>query len=333
MPFLLVPGTGGVSFNRGTGERASYAVEIALGRFAGWTDAIVQELSCEHPREAEDPWEPLRTSLLGLDGELVPREVLRASAYPVVRSKYELHAYDWRLDIRYNARLLLEHLREQDEPTRILAHSQGGLVVLAASLMCDDAAEFHELVARICLVATPVMGTMNSMDAMINGRNFGGSNTAFYRAASRTWPALFQMFPQWACVGNHPAKRSTSSALWPGESDSFYAMLERAKGYFEWIDYAPFRNVEPRRTMLVFGRSPTSNTDVTVRATDEGPVIEPERVRGDTLVPYDLTFRHVDEQGLRNRVMAVTGPHQPDHMRLLGDARIYQECDRFLSLP
>lgn len=332
MPYLLIPGTGGVNFNRATGERAPYALEIAAGRFAGWTDELVQELSCEHPEEAEEPWSPTRTSLLGDDGALIPREVLHASAYPVVdRAKYTMYPYDWRLDVRHNALLLIEYLRQQDEPARILAHSQGGLIVVAASLLCDSTAEFHQLVERLSLVAMPMMGTINAMDAMINGSNFGGSNTVFYRTASRTWPALFQMFPQWACVVNHPAKRSTSRALWPNESEAFRAMLARAKEYFQWIDYAPLRHIEKRRAMLVLGRPPASNTDVFVRATDEGPVIEPERGQGDTLVPYDITFAAIDEQGFRNRVMTVGGPHQPAHMRLLGDVRVYRDCDRFLS--
>jgi pimeloyl-ACP methyl ester carboxylesterase len=331
--FLFVPGTGAVNFRNAAGARASFVVEIMESRFGGWTDRVVRELSCEHPEIVEPPWAPTRTSLEPNE-QLTPNEVLHASAYPVIsRSKYTMYPYDWRLDIRCNALLLLEFLSQQSGRVNILTHSQGGLVVLAASLLCRDAAEWHDVVGRICLVAPPLMGTMNSIDAMVNGSNFGNSNSEFYRTASRTWPALFQMLPQWACVSNHPAKRATSGSLWPGESPAFERQLARAKDYFEWIDYAPFRNVLPDRLMVVLGDAPTANTSVFVDDTGAGPVILPQRVTGDTLVPYDVTRKFLNDSGLRNRVMRVRGPHQPAHFRMLGDARIYSDCDRFLSLP
>lgn len=327
---LLIPGTGGVNFSDASGGKASYLVEILLSRFQGWTDEVVAELSCEHPPECREPWEPARTSL-GPDGALTPRDVLVASAYDVVDTdRYELFAYDWRLDIRHNALRLLERLADGGDRWQLLAHSQGGLVALAASLMCDDAAEWHAMVDRMCLVAPPLMGTVNAMDAMIRGNNFGNMNSEFFRLAARTWPSLFQMFPQFPCVENEPTTRSTSARLWPGEDDAFHHLLARAKETFRWIAYEPFRHVDGSRLMVVLGKNPASNTPVAVRRTEMGPVMAFDTVRGDSLVPYDITVELLRWSGVRNRLLTVSGPHQPDHFRLLGDARVYDNCDAFL---
>lgn len=330
--FLLVPGTGAVNFRDAAGVRSSFVLEIVQGRFRGWTERLVLELSCTHPPDFDAPWGPLRTSLLEDDADLLPHEVLLATVYPAVDSgRYALFAYDWRLDIRHNALALLDLLATREGPVNILTHSQGGLIVLAASMLCRDAAEWHEVVGRVCMVAPPLMGTLNAMDALINGANFGAANSAFFRTAGRTWPSLFQMFPQWACVANHPAKRSTSRSLWPQESDDFGSLLARAKDYLAWVDYDPFRHMRSDRLMVVLGDAPRPNTTLAVDSTYAGPVVLPQRVTGDTLVPYEITRRFLDDAGLGGRVMRVGGAHQSDHFRLLGDPRIYDSCDRFLS--
>lgn len=329
--YLLIPGTGAVNFSDAEGGRASYLVEILLSRFQGWTERVVAELSCAHPAEAETPWGPSRTSLGPGDAALTPREVLMASAYDVVdTAKYELFPYDWRLDIRHNALQLLDLIADGSDRWHLLTHSQGGLIAVAASLMCDDAAEWHAMVGKMCLVAPPLMGTLNAMDAMIRGNNFGNMNSEFFRRAARTWPALFQMFPQFPCVGNEPTTRSTSAGLWPDEDEDFHNLRARAKETFQWLAYDPFRNVDGARLMVVLGKNPASNTHVAVTATDEGPVMSFETVRGDTLVPYDITVELLEWSGVRNRLLTVSGPHQPEHFRLLGDARVYEKCDLFL---
>jgi pimeloyl-ACP methyl ester carboxylesterase len=330
--FLLIPGTGAVDFTNAAGTKASYLVEIFTARYRGWSAAVADELSCEHPSPAQSPWAPTRTSLSGIGAALTPRDVLVASAYDVVSSKYEMFAYDWRLDIRYNASLLLDRMRQSpNDKWCLVTHSQGGLVALAASMMCTDAQEWHSHVHRMALVAPPLMGTMNAMDAIVRGSNFGNMNSEFFRQASRTWPAIFQMFPQFACVSNEPATRSTSASLWPGEGAPFMQLLQRAKEYMQWVGYNPFRHVEPGRLMVVLGRNPVPNTLVAATATAAGPLITTQSVRGDTLVPYDITTKHMLDCGVLNRLMKIEGATQPDHFRLLGDARVFKWCDVYLS--
>lgn len=334
MRFLFIPGTGGVTFSNELGQPASFVLDIVRGRFAGWTDRIVAELSCEHPHDAIDPWAPTRTSLLSEKAALTPREVLRATAYPSVsEEKYEMFAYDWRADIRFNASQLLKQLRNADEPTSLLTHSQGALIVVAASLLCADRAEWESIVHHVALVAPPIIGTINAMDAMINGSNFGGVNSDFFRAASRTWPSLYQMFPRWACVEGEPLLRSTSGELWPGESPMFRDLLGRAGDFIDWVGEDPFRNMSRERVMVVLGQGRVANTATTVAHQPNGPPrVLDNRVQGDTLVPYQMTFDFLESLGYRQRIMTVKGPSQPDHFRLLGDVRVYSDCDRFLSL-
>lgn len=335
--FLLIPGTGGSNFSDELGKKASYVFEIFLGHHLKWSPALVKELSCGHPVSAATPWNPSRLTLLGEGKSIVPREVLWGTAYTSVdQSKYSPFPYDWRLDIRYNALLLIDYLKKGNQSNpgtkwSILTHSQGGLLVCAASLMAG-AQLWNSFVERVCLVAPPVMGTINSMDAMVRGNNFGNINNDFFKAASKTWPALFQMFPQWNCVEIESAKRSTSESIWPKESQGFISLLNRAKDYMAWLNYDPFKNLDAAKLMIVLGNNPKQNTLVSIVPSAEGPVISHQMATGDTLVPFAETMNFIVYRGLRNRVLEITGPYQENHFRMLSDAVVYNQCDTFLSL-
>ena len=327
--YMLVPGTGGCNFNDEAGTRAAFVRDIVAGNFMGWTESLVQELSCQHAEPLASPWAPLRTSLKSATAALSPREVLVATAYEPVAADYAHFAYDWRLDIRYNAGLLLDQLR-QGTDWRLLSHSQGGLVVIAASLLCADGAEWSQLVSKVCFVGVPFLGTAKAMAIVIHGDNFGGTNSEFFRRAARTWPAIIQSFPQYACVANESMRRSTSASLWPGEQADFYALLARAKSYFQWVNYQPFRNMDLASIMIVLGKSPAKNTPYYVSLAPTGPKVSAEKVVGDSLVPYHETVRFLVHRGARRRIVDVDGPHQPDHSAMLQDVRVYDMCNQFL---
>jgi hypothetical protein len=335
--FLLVPGTGGVDFRFVLdGQPSGYAWGLLSGHVLG-DDAITAELSCEHPDAGASPWAPTRTSL-SPRGNLDPNTVLDGTAYGAVPGKYERFPYDWRLDIRHNALRLLEYLKQNIDWNagnrwRIVTHSQGGLVLLAASRLCQTRDEFSRYVSRIALVACPLIGTLNAMGALIDGSSFGGLANAFLKKASRTWPAMMQMFPQFGCVAAMPAMRATSADLWPGEGAGFLTLLARAKTFGQWYAQGPFSGLDgPIRLRLVFGCSAAPNTQIEVRSDPlRGPSMSSRMVTGDTLVPYEETIKYVHDQGLHGYADVVRGTTVPDHMMMLADSRVFSICAGFLD--
>ena len=111
--FLLVPGTGGVDFKREDGTPAPYGKELAWGHVVGQDAELIAELSCEHPvndTASGGDFSPTKTSL-SPGRSLSPFQTLLGTAYNKLPLSYGSFAYDWRLDIRHNGKLLLEFLR------------------------------------------------------------------------------------------------------------------------------------------------------------------------------------------------------------------------------
>jgi pimeloyl-ACP methyl ester carboxylesterase len=210
--------------------------------------------------------------------------------------------YDWRGDIRYNAGLLLDHLRANkpaDGRWNLIGHSQGGLVIVAASALTASLAEFGQLVARVILVGAPLAGTMKATEVILWGSdNLGEPNVNAARGMSRTWPALHQMLPSWAAVvdpdGNPlPADRQLLSlGGWPGawgvrlQPD----MLQRAVDFQDMV-HGPFSRMAGVATMAVLGNRQMSPVTVT-RTGDQYPADGKSMAnqKGDSLVPYRRTI-------------------------------------------
>ena len=152
---LLVPGTQASSLADQNGTVVYNAVRVGTGLqkddLGGRPVSEWQRLlSVEH---APGSWEPTRTSL-DPGTELRAVSVVR-TPYDRLWSHVEPWPYDWRMDMRWNARQLLQYLAANKPPDgrwNLIGHSQGGLVIVLASQVTTDVEEFSRLVARVVLV-------------------------------------------------------------------------------------------------------------------------------------------------------------------------------------
>jgi pimeloyl-ACP methyl ester carboxylesterase len=204
---LLVPGTEASSLFDENGRVIWNAVSASLG-------LSKKELGGRPPSQwtallslAHKPgvWAPSRTSLE--DGTDITADLVVQTPYDRLWNMIDdVFPYDWRCDIRYNAQLLNDHIAAMytssgGQRLTLIGHSQGCLVILAASKLEATPHDFATKVQRVILVAPPVAGTMRAAEPLIFGfPDLGAANQLKTRAAIRTWPALYQMLPSWACV-------------------------------------------------------------------------------------------------------------------------------------
>src|SRR5260221_7315920 len=297
---MLVPGTGGVRFKFSDGTKAPYVVEMLEEHFLGDDETFYQSLGCAHDAPKPQPdgcgFGP-RLSTLEPGKTLVPGPILEGTAYQTVLDfgvdqkdpkKYFPCAYDWRLDIRYNAKLLLDLLKAAASRTRwnLLCHSQGGLVVIAASLLAG-ADLWAKIVRNVSFVAIPFVGTARSIQAIIEGTNFGKGTSEVFRRTARTWPALYQMFPGYFCVVNEPSALILDPTFWSLLGVDGQALVTRARSFWQTIDYHPFRAMDPNSVAFFLARSDAPNTPVYVTADRAAlPSLTPDLDLADTLVPW-----------------------------------------------
>jgi pimeloyl-ACP methyl ester carboxylesterase len=327
---LLVPGTGGTDFRTADGKAASYALGLLWGHVSGDDEAVTQELSCEHPWSTP-PFGPSKTSLKpGV--QLVPFQVLRGTAYSKVPQSYLDFPYDWRLDIRHNAARLLDRVRKLSaagERVRLLAHSQGGLVVLAASKLCATTTEFARYVSKIALVGCPVYGTMRAAHALIDGTNFGGVAAGFLQRASRTWPAIHQMVPVYDAVAARPGWTGLTGDVWRSEPNVF-PLLERARSFRSFLDSGGVASHLAGNIDLRLYFAVNRVTPFRFASPDHGLGLDGATERGDNLVPFDRTESKLRTDGLASLVRVLAGSTVNEHVTLLNDGRVASICDAFL---
>jgi hypothetical protein len=345
---MLVPGTGGVRFklrdSSGNETDAPYLVEMFEGHLLASDDKFYRALACEHdPVPASPPadydYRP-KSSTLEKGMTLEPGMVLQGTAYQAVHSfgvdrqnpaQYYPFTYDWRLDLRYNATKLLTLLKNSGDQWRILCHSQGGLVVMAASRLAG-AATWAKLASRVCFVAIPFVGTINAIQAIVTGNTFGQWTSEVFRKTARTWPALYQMFPQYFCVTNRPSASILDSAFWPALGDGGVELVKRAQSFWREIDFAHFANMDPNSVAIMLGKPESPNTPVYVSADGLGlPEVSTQLDIGDTLVPWSPTAGFLQWSGLAPRLLPITGALQKDHAYLLNDAAVFARAHEFLT--
>jgi hypothetical protein len=133
--------------------------------------------------------------------------------------------YDWRLDVAANARRLDEFIREkaayvEQEDLRhfgrkreslkfdVVAHSYGSLVLryylrygandigAAGSPVPAPTWEGARWIDRAILVAPPNAGSLESLDALLNGRRFGIASYHYSPAILGTFPSLYSNLPR-----------------------------------------------------------------------------------------------------------------------------------------
>lgn len=340
---LLVPGTQASTLADQHGTPVYNAVRVSLGfqksELGGRPpDEWQALLSMEH---APGSLVPVRTSLL-------PGVEIHASG--VVRTPYDRMLafaapwpYDWRGDIRYNAQLLLEELRANrpaDGRWNLIGHSQGGLVIVAASAMTASLAEFGQLVARVILVGSPLAGTMRAAEAILWGsEGLGKANVDAARGMARTWPALHQMLPSWGAVVDAegepipPAGQFTQPGGWPGAwGEGIQPDLLRRAVELQDLLHGPFSRMAGVATLAILGNRQMSPVTV-VRTGDEYPDDRAAMAnqKGDSLVPYRRTLDW-GGQPYANRVVAFGGKVER-HAMLCADEDVIRTTRSFLAQP
>ncbi len=326
---LVVPGTGGVLFQDSEGQRAGSVFDLL---FHPETRPL---LKCSH---SKDPrvLEPEATS--GEAGVRLEATGHMSAAYSLLDQslspKWTFWDYDWRLDIRYSGQKLARFLRSEaapEKPWHIVCHSQGGLVLLwAARVLGED--RFAELVHSVVFVGVPFFGTFNALEALTDGYFINKSIPA---DVARTWPALYQMLPQWGIAGEaEPDGRVLLNETWheaglfPPNPDDIDLekhidpyLLERARATYHTTHVDSFKFLRKLKYVrVILGRG--EDTKVAVSAF---PKMTPATLRdGDSLVPHDLTYRLLpgwfrDEANVKR---FVAGPHS----LLCSDRNVYDWC-------
>lgn len=338
---LLVPGTQATSLADQNGVIVYNAVRVGLGLQKGELggrapDEWQRLLSVSH---RVGSWRPLRTSLEP-GTEITPHSVV-ATPYDRMLSFAEAWPYDWRLDVRHNAQLLLEHMRANKPANgrfNLIGHSQGGLVIILASKLTFDIDEFSRLVARVVLVGSPLAGTMRAAEALLWGsEGLGSAHVAPARGMALTWPALYQMLPTWKAVlkmGGGPAPPDHQLLRPQGWAGAFAQglqpdLLVRARATAALLN-GPFARLGTG-TMPVVLLGKRQLTPVEVTRT--GNALPAERVyarreQGDDLVPYRTTLKWGGST-YGDRVVALTGRPEA-HAFLCCDPEVLDATRRFL---
>jgi pimeloyl-ACP methyl ester carboxylesterase len=337
---LLVPGTQATNLLDQDGERVYNAVRVNIGLtkkdLGKDPTAWVRLLSMEH---APGQVAPLRTSLRP-GTEIRTGSVLR-TPYEAFPRSYKSWPYDWRCDLRHNAASLLE-LLERDKPRdgrwNLVGHSQGGLIIVAASKILDDPARFETLVARVALLGAPLAGTMRAADALCFGsEELGRDERSFARALARTWPALYQMLPSWDAIldaTDQPlpvAEQLLELGGWPEVDGVTGDLLQRAKAIQATLRDPFSRFGSTRVVAIMTSNKPTKITMARVPAAG-GDVFEGANHQGgDGLVPFEQT-RSWGGAAFDEFVVHVPGNVRA-HAFLGIDEEIADFIDRFFGQP
>lgn len=327
----LVPGTGGNKL-LANGADFGYPVllqgaALLLARATGGIAPLVDLLSMEH---ADGQTAPVRTSLR--PGTSVGPGRLLELAYNQVPADYERFTYDWRADIRHSAGQLVEFLvrgKPADGRWRLVAHSQGGLVAVAASKVYaaavqpdgDNSRRFSELVRDLVLVGVPLHGTLNAAHALVHGEQLGASAAPDFVRVSRTWPALYQMLPAWTTsLGGAPPGGLLADSAWqhPDYASLDRSLLARARQARRQILDAPLDRMGGVAVTIYMARNrPT--WDGAALDGDGRIAFPPRAAEGDSLVPYEATRSWMTpvEVGLTQ----ASGPDEPiaEHSMLFTD--------------
>jgi pimeloyl-ACP methyl ester carboxylesterase len=319
---LVVSGTGGVLYVDATGAQVGSIFDLLTKPDAA---AVLRCSYSQNPADIDPTSKPLTPS-----GHMT----LAYEPFDHAIPGWQFFDYDWRLDIRSSARRLATFFQQaapNGDRWRVVAHSQGGLVVLAAAqeLGADAAAQ---LIQSICFVGTPFFGTVNALIALLQGTLFGN---AVPKEIARTWPSLYQMMPSWGIFDATPGKNDLlvegtwgAFGLLPGPGKALDlskhvdpVMLARANAWRELtkvnffdalhkLDYVRIIQGNNRDTTLYLPQFPSTN----------GVSI----TKGDTLVPDQFTRDSLPEwikdSATIRRIPAA------EHMLLCSDPNVYGLC-------
>jgi hypothetical protein len=308
---LLVPGTSGNKLLLDGADLGWPSALAAQGWLAGKTGfalgldglplsakAIAEVMSMEFANAASAV--PTKTTLKA-GSAIAPGDVLELVYNQFL--DFDRFVYDFRDDVRHSGQRLLDHLVEQQpagDKWRIACHSQGGLVVTAASKLYarqngDDDRAFARLVSHVAFIAVPFYGTVNAAAALIQGEELSAGFAPSFRQIARTWPSLHQMLPVWpGCVRLQTGTTVTNAPFdamdpraWPG-ADIDPAMLARARDTRAQFLDSPLSRMNGVKKTALMSRAWQTANHLVVR---DGAVTVPDPSEpGDTLVPADTTY-------------------------------------------
>ncbi len=319
---MVVPGTGGVLYESAGGARAATIFELLTQAGAA------RSLSSRHGPDPE--------VLEPLDNPLVARGYMTLAYEPFAHAfpKWEFFDYDWRLDIRYSGKRLAERLQAEaplGDRWRLVAHSQGGLVVLAAARLLG-AEEMARLVQSVCFVGVPFFGAVNALLALLQGTFF---NSSIPKDVVRTWPSIYQMLPRWSITKGNPRRPDLLlDATWmnagllpaPGAPVDLSqhidgGMLERARALYEATSSGYF---EPLRKLDFIRIVQGNNLETPFRLPHFPSTQEVISVGGDSLVPDQFTRDRlpswVQDEATIHRLPAA------EHSQLCSDSNVFGLC-------
>ncbi len=345
-----MPGTQATTLRDLTGTTVYNAVRVSLGLLGKSLDGRPPEtwpdlLGVEYEAGA---WAPARTSLLS--GTKIVAGPAIETPYDRLPKPNDLFGYDWRLDCRHNAGLLLDHLKaERPKGGRwnLVGHSQGGLLIVIASTLARNPEEFSRLVARVVLIGCPLAGTLRAVEAMLVGRTDLGADPGRVEAArrmARSWPALYQMLPLWdAVVGRDgaplgPERQFTHPSGYPGDWNRGIdaGHLKRARETAALIR-SPLSHFGPDvRTLIIQGEKHETPATVTRIGSklDEKDAGERRALafgssKGDGLVPSAITLDWAGER-VRKRCLRLAGKVK-EHAHICDGAFVTKKVARFLA--
>jgi pimeloyl-ACP methyl ester carboxylesterase len=349
---LVVPGTQATTLVDQNGLTVYNAVRVSLGLDGDALGGRPPEawgalLGTEH---STGSWAPERTSLEP-GTTILPGPVV-GTPYDRLPRPRDFFGYDWRLDSRYNAQRLIDHLRAErpsDGRWNLIGHSQGGLVIVLASALTSDVEEFGRLVARVVLVGTPLAGTLRALQAITVGRTDFGGDLVRVRAArsmAQSWPALYQMLPAWDSVVDEdgqalPSNRQfTSPRGYPGAWNQGVRsdLLSRARDTHALLE-GPFSRFGPGvNTLVIQGEKQATPTRIvrtglslatTTDIVGDRFALDFEDTAGDTLVPSAVTLAW-GGKGLQERTLRIAGPVK-EHAHICDGKFVTKKIAAFLS--
>lgn len=290
--------------------------------------ASVAKLRCEH---LPGVLEPVPASM-----QLTSRQehhTLAYEAFDHALEKWSFFEFDWRLDMRHVGQLLLAHLERIGVGDRwhIVAHSQGGLLVLWAARLAG-AEKFAQLVRSVVFVGVPFFGTLAAAAALLEGDVLGVQADAF-RVAARTWPAVYQLLPRWAVAGSSAYPDLLLNETWwragllPEDLGQVSlqhhvdpSLLERGRQWHQAMFLGPFDALRKLAYVrMVFGANlPTRES------APNFPKLSMDG-NGDSSVPYPRTVRMMPDWVQQEASIVATVAAR--HMLLCSDPNIYPLCD------
>lgn len=328
-PLLLVPGTGGTQLlKNGKSLGHPKVLDGKLWLLKTLDMSIEQTVLDMSMRHIKNQLRPELTTLA--ENATVAAGSVLTAAYNLIEQKVgETFCYDWRGDIEFSALQLLDHLRSKQAPGRryrIVNHSQGGLVTLAASKLCeaqDGPGGFSKLVSRIVFLGTPIYGTLNAAHALLVGSDLGDSPKAEFRRIAASWPALYQMLPDFAAlrdsagaVSNFTFLNTHTYAAYP-EVD--LDLVRRAFFFRKKFFSSPASALAGIEYRFIFGGNKPTWEFATRK--DDGTISFGDRTpnAGDSLVPFKVTQKLADSV-IRER-SEVVGPNEntAEHAMMLTD--------------